>query len=107
MNMRYVIPIIIALVVSVIIFSIGNQFPKQSFTATESHQETIQNVREITTSFNDRQRMQVETDAGFYFINSIVSVKRNEKVTIKTGVDGFDNPKIRLCIKDKCYKVIQ
>ncbi len=98
--MRYVIT---ALVVGVIIFIIEYQFPKQSF-ATESHQETIQTVREIATSFNDRQRMQVETDQGFYFINSIVSVKRNEKVTIETSVN---DSRMRLCIRNKCYKVIQ
>ncbi len=105
--MRYAIPIIAALVASVIIFSIGHQFPKQSFTVTESHQETIQTVREIATSFNDSQRMYIETDAGFYFINSIVSVKRNEKVTIKTGVNGFNDSKMRLCIRDECYKVME
>ncbi len=105
--MRYAIPIIAALVASVIIFSVGHQFPKQSFTATESHQETIQNVREIATSFNDSQRMQIETNAGFYFINSLVSVRRNEKIMVKIGIDGFGEHRMRLCIRDKCYKVIQ
>ncbi len=104
--MKYVIPIIAAIIVSIVIFLIGNQFPKQSFVVAESHQETIQTISEIATSFNDRRRILIETDAGFYFINSIVSVKRNEKIMVETGTNHFNDSRMRLCIRDKCYKVI-
>ncbi len=96
--------IIFIMVIGAIVFNVDRNI---EFKIIETKQEKITDIQEIATSFNDSQRVLVKTDQGFYFINSLVSVLVDEVVIIKIGVDGWNEPKTKLCIKNKCYGVIQ
>ncbi len=95
--------IIYVLTAVVLMLMIGMSIKDTKFILQETRQEMVIDAKETATSFNDSQRMMITTPSGFYFINNIVSIKRNQKIEIQEGESEFGSPITRLCIENICY----